>query len=444
MCSSPPSCELIPYKGSRKLDMPVEDAPDRLSLVLEPTAVALYCYNSTEHYLKTKHFTIVDAGKTNVNVTSYHIDDKGHICVVDKVSGNDWGGTRVNDEFAQFLETIVDDSGFTRYISVSNPQLQQQHKADLNRLIYGEFEQAKGMFGDEGDHTSSHPSVVNIPNSFLKFYNLAEKLKVESHYSDDAELDGHELTIEPHKMKQFFQSAIDQICQSAFEALERVQKEVKELEDIYLIGRFGGCRLVETIMRDKLQAHYGPKLNIFVPIDHKFATALGAVIFRRNFEIVWFCKAEATYGDIFRVQFSADLHDPAYMIIDERGEILCDSLFRPYIEVGDSILANEVLQVSCMPFESNQTKLPITVYSSAKRDLWYAKDTSKILVAGLAEVGTLIFDLRDIPGRSKFDKEIVLTIDISETEIHLRAHHETTGKEVKVVFDTLSLKGKSN
>ena len=155
-------------------------------------------------------------------------------------------------------------------------------------------------------------------------------------------------------------------------------------------------------------------------------------------------KAEATYGDIFRVQFSAILHDPAHKVIDERGESLCDSLFRPYIEVGDSISADEVLQVSCMPFERNQTKLPVTVYSSAKRDLWYAKDTSKILVAGLAEVGTLIFDLREIPGRSKFDKKIVLTIDLSETEMHLRAHHETTGKEVKVVFDTLSLKGKSN
>ena len=283
MCSSPPSCELIPYHGSRKLDMPVENAPDRLSLVLEPTAVALYCYNSREHYLKPKHFTIVDAGKTNVNITSYYIDDDGHICVVDKVSGNHWGGTRVNDEFAQFLETIVDDPGFTRYISVSNLQLQQLHKADLNRLIYGEFEMQKIIFGDEDDDTNRMPSALSIPNSFMRFYK-AEKLVavIESRYSDVAELDGNELTIGPQKMKQFFQPAIDQICQSAFGVLERVQKEVEKLEDIYLIGGFGACRLVETIMWDKLQARYGPELNIFLPIEHKLATACGAVIFRRN------------------------------------------------------------------------------------------------------------------------------------------------------------------
>ena len=60
---------------------------------------------------------------------------------------------------------IVDDPGFTQYISVSDPQLQQQHKADLNRLIYGEFEQQKIIFGDEENMKNQslinwHPKLV--------------------------------------------------------------------------------------------------------------------------------------------------------------------------------------------------------------------------------------------------------------------------------------------
>ena len=378
-----------------------------------------------------------------MGITSYRIDQEGHICVVDKPIGNDWGGTRVNEEFVQFLETIVDDLNFKRYLSVLNPQLQQQNKADLNRLIYGEFEGQKICFGDEEDATN--PAVLNIPNSFVKFYKQ-EKLEaaINLKYKDVVELNGSELTIYSQKMKEFFQPSIDKICEDAVSALERVKKEVDKLEAVLLVGGFGGCKLIKKVMKDKLQARYGPELNIFVPIDHKLATACGAVIFRRNPEVLWFSKAKATYGDILKVQFIAGVHDPAYRIIDERGESFCDSLFRPYVEVGDSISADEVLQVSYIPFESNQTTLQITVYSSAKRDLWYAKDRSRKLVAGLAEVGKLIFDMSGIPGRSKFDKEIVLTIDLSQTEMHLRAHHKKTGKEVKVLFDTLSLESKSN
>ena len=41
----------------------------------------------------------------------------------------------------------MDDSGFKRYTSES-----QQHKADLNKLLYGEFERQKVIFGSEEDY----------------------------------------------------------------------------------------------------------------------------------------------------------------------------------------------------------------------------------------------------------------------------------------------------
>ena len=220
MCSSPPSCTLIPCNDSRKLDKPKEDDPDRLSLALEPEAAGLYCQNSGEHHFKPRHFTVLDIGGGTVDITSYCIDDEGHICVVDKASGNDWGGTRVNEKFMQFLETIVDDPGFTQYTSVPHPQLQQQHKADLNKLVYGEFEKQKNIFGDDVEENRL-PAVVTIPNSFMKFYNPGKlEAAINSLYKDVAELDASELTIEPPKMKEFFEEAIKQICRYAFLALE--------------------------------------------------------------------------------------------------------------------------------------------------------------------------------------------------------------------------------
>ena len=422
---------------SEKMDRPTEYSPDRLSLALEPEAAGLFCYNDGEHRCKPTHFTVLDIGGGTVDITSYCIDQQGRIFVVDKASGNDWGGTQVNEEFAQFMATIVNDPGFQKYLSVPDPQLQQLHKADHNKLIYNHFEVQKIAFGNE--EVAIIPAVVNIPNSFLKFYK-PETLEaaINSQYKDVIELDGNELTIEPQKMKDFFQPAIEQMCDDAGNALERVKKVVM-LKAIYLVGGFGGCKFIKKVIKDYVQHQYGTVVDVFVPVDHKMAVACGAIIFRNNTKAIWARKAEATYGDILSAQFRADLHDPAYMITDERGERLCSSLFRPYIEAGDTIFADEVLQVSCIPLESNQPTLDFTIYSSDKRNIKYAKDKHQKLVAGLKEVGKLVFDLRGIPGKNKFEKEIVLTIDLSQTEIQLKAYHKWQAeREVRVVFDTIA------
>ena len=347
-----------------------------------------------------------------MDITSYHIDDYDRICVVDKASGNDWGGTRVNEQFSKFLETMVGDPGFTKYVQdrrgrdyVPDPRLQRQHKADLNKLIYGNFEMQKIHFGDKEDDDDRVPAVITIPRSFLEFYG-EEKLEttIELHYSEVADLDGGDLTLEPQQMQQFFQPAIDQVCQETILALTRVRKAVKTLDVIYLVGGFGGCNLIKKAVQDYLQRHY-LHLKVFVPIDHKMAIACGAVIFRRNPEVIWARKAEATYGDIVCVHFDVENHAYAYKITDEHGVDFCSSLFRAFTENGDTICANEVLQNSVLPFSSKQTEMVFNVYSSEERDIFYAMDTDDNLVPELKFIGTLVFDLKGIPGESKYDKK---------------------------------------
>ena len=437
LCSSPPSCALVLHNESTKLERPSEDEPDRLSLALEPEGAGLYCHNSGEHSQKPKHFTVLDIGGGTVDITSYCIDDDGRICVVDKASGNDWGGTRVNEKFMEFLGSIVDDPGCNRYLSITDPQLQELHKADFNKLVYGEFEKQKNIFGDEDNDYERVPAVMNIPNTFLKFYNEKLQAGIQSKYEDVADLEGSELTIEPQQMKKFFEPAIDQICESAFNALERVKKCVKKLEAVYLVGGFGGCKFTKKVVQDTLRDKFGSELNVFVPIEHKMAIACGAVIFRRNPEVIWARKAEATYGDIIAMPFNPDIHDRAHKVIDERGQYYCRDLFRAYSEIGDTICANEVLQNTCLPFGSYQTELCFRIYSSDERDIKYAKDEDYQIVPVLKSVGNLVFDLTGIPGNDENDKTVILTIDLSQTEIQLKAHHEITGKEVKVVLDTL-------
>ena len=152
-----------------------------------------------------------------------------------------------------------------------------------------------------------------------------------------------------------------------------------------------------------------------MPIEHKLAIACGAIIFRRNPEVIWTRKAEATYGDIVLTQFNPDIHDPAHKIIDERGEYYCNDLFRAFTEIGDTICADEVLQNTCLPFECKQTEMCFTMNSSDKRDIWYVRDADKQIAPELKAIGMLHFDLQGIPGTSQYDKSVVLTIDLRNT-----------------------------
>ena len=335
------------------------------------------------------------------------------------------------------MEDIVDDPGFKQYVSVSDAQLQQQHKADLNKLIYSGFETEKMSFDKDDDMTS--PSVIHIPSSFIKFYKRGKlEAKINSQYKGVAELDGYDLNINPHKMRKFFQPAIDKISAAAVDALKRAEEKVGKVEAVYLVGGFGGSRIVKEVVQETLQGKFGSQLEVFVPIDHIMAIACGAIIYRQNPEVIWARKAEATYGDEVCIPFDTNIHDPYYKKVDENGEDYCQSLFRPYVEIGDTICADEVLQNSVVPFDSKMTNICFTVYSSNKRDIWYTKNKNGSLVPELKKIGELVFDLQGIPGRSEYDKRVVLTIDLSQTEIQLKAHHEETKREVKVVLDTLS------
>ena len=436
MCSSSPNCSLVPYSKFRKLERPVENAPDRLFLALEPEVAGLYCQNS--HDKPRKHFTVLDIGGGVLNISSFHIDEEGHICVTDMANGNDWGGTRVNEKFSRFLETIVNDPDFRQYLNVSDVQLRQQHRADLNKLIYESFEQQKMIFGDEDNDDKRNPAHIFVPNSFGRFYGQKNLEKaINAKYRNIAKLDGLELTIEPQKMKEFFQPSIDQIRRYTFLALERVKQEVGKLEAIYLVGGFGGCKFIKKAIKSIMQDRYGLQLEVIVPDEHKLAAACGAVKFRHNPEIIWARKAELTYGDIICSPFDAGIHDPAYKMKSGEGKDYCKHLFRTFIEVGDTIFANEVLQTdSVTPFKSSMTHMTFTIYSSFQRNIWYARDKDGKLATGLKEVGRLVYDVRDIPG--KFDDErVALTVDLSQAEIQFKAHHERTGKEVKVVLDCL-------
>ena len=264
----------------------VEQSPEKLLLASEPESAAVHCQRKAKeaggrsHYLvRANNYLVVDIGGGTVDIASHKFVGD-HIEEIEPPAGNFWGGTTVNEEFSKFLQEFVDDPMFSSYITNSTPEKQAQHKADLNKLLYIEFEMQKKRFGS-GDGGDSY--VVQFPHSFIKQYkdSLVEKgraLNSKGYKSVQFEDDSAVMRIQDSKMAEFFQPAIDGIA-SLLEAYMKKYKIAHTIDTIYWVGGFGGCeylhKRLEAIMEETF---LGCKYYFPIPPAPELAVVLGATV----------------------------------------------------------------------------------------------------------------------------------------------------------------------
>ena len=193
-------------------------------------------------------------------------------------SNSSCGGTTVNEEFSKFLQDFVDDPKFSRYMVKCPPETQTRHQADLNELLYIEFETQKIRFGS-GDGGDSYR--VQFPRSFVKQYNnnLVEKGRALSSKGDNSiqvEDDGAVMLIEYSKMAEIFQPAIVRIA-NLLEAHMKNHKIACTIDIIYCVGGFGGCEYLHKQLEAIIQERFlGCRYYFPIPPNPALAVILGA------------------------------------------------------------------------------------------------------------------------------------------------------------------------
>ena len=407
----------------------MEKDPDKLSLALEPECAAIYCQNMSEQQVATysvaqkpyqsTRYLVVDIGGGTVDIYAQKVSSipDRHVEVVHPPTGNDCGGSRVNKEFEKFLEKLVNDEGFSRYLHTDDPVTNAKHSADLNKLVSMHFEEQKILFGSRGG-VGLKPSsklTVRFPFTFLDFYknDIDEGIK----RMKDARLTqvGQDLRIQYSKMEDFFKPVVEKMLKCISQTLKDVEEK---LDTIYLVGGFGGSKYIYTRISEQL----GNQYRYITPAEPDFAVIHGAVLFRHNPDIVYARKADATYGIGISIPFDPLIHDPAYKI-DE----MCSNIFSTVVERGDLVHTKEVFRLVYVPTKYQQTTKSITIYSTSEKDVWYT--------TGKRKIGEFI--MPDLTGDE--NRKIDITFDLSHTEIQVKAHDRTSGDEVKVTLDFLSV-----
>ncbi|XP_011407330.1 PREDICTED: uncharacterized protein LOC105314706 [Amphimedon queenslandica] len=289
----------------------------------------------------------------------------------------------------ELLQEAVDDKGFESFIKsgVSN-------KAVINKLVFEDFEEQKKVFGDATPGIDE--MVLKLPRAFINHY----------------------------------ENRIIECVRAAFDKLP------SKINTVYLVGGFGGCRFVRQKIEEAIAQHCGILYdNIVCPQYPGLAVVSGAVMWRKDPNIIQSRVADATYGIAGGPIFNPSIHDEHYKFVDEDGVLRCDNVLCVYVLKGETI-KDYVYKITYIPHSQWSTQAHITIYCTTDDGVQYVRDKKgKVTVR---KIGELIFDIPNPENIPRNERAYDVFMDFSGTEIQARAQYTITGEEVKTVCDFLS------
>ena len=392
--------------------------------------VAPYCENPSGSYVPHSYM-LVDIGGGTVDISAHKMTDCGpnKSPVVEELHsplGNDWGGTRVNQEFVKFLERLVTDLGFSEYVSTPDMEVNIRNLCELNHLINVVFEEQKQIFG-RLPKEKRKDIVIRLPVSMLDVYREELLKGVETVAPTQVKLVRQNLRISPEKMEDFFKPVVSEILSCVRRMAEDVQGYI---DVIYLVGGFGGS----PYMYWKILEEFGISYRCVVPPSPEYAVVEGAVIYRADPSVIHSRRADATYGKSVIRPFNSKIHDQSHKFnIDDTW--FCNDLFQVIIEADEVVHPDYVYTCTSLPSHCHQKNMCVEVFSSPlKADkVWYVNEAHTA-----QKIGEIVVDFSSLT-TSKL-REVEFTFDFSHTEILVTAYDTLSGVEFKTVVDFLSQK----
>ena len=349
-------------------ELPDKYFPERLSLALEPECGAIYCHEMQKQRRIAPHcprlpnaslpssyaYLIADIGGGTADISAHKVSTSPlYVEELHRSVGNNCGGAKVNSQFKIFLQDLVDDQFFSKYISEKeSPDKWVDNRFDLDELINTKFEEYKEAYG----HLELKRKVtIGLPDSFMDVYGNVLKQSVEARDDENVQLVGKSLRISLDKMEEFFTPVIDEITSCISGLMDAVASQCS-IDVIYLVGGFGGTPYVYR----KFVEAFRERCEIIVPRSPEYAIVEGAVLYRRDPKFVRARKADATYGKSVIRTFKEGIHNPDKKFV-VGGTEYCEDLFQTIVGVEDTVHPDHVYVTTSSPLQPEQSQMTIEV-----------------------------------------------------------------------------------
>lgn len=398
-----------------------------LLIALEPEAASIYCkhlpvnkragnskVNLDSFSVGTKYL-VLDAGGGTIDITVQEVQAGGRLREVYKANGGNWGGTRVDEAFMEFLRDVVGEGVMNRFRS--------ECRADYVSLCR-DFEIKKRTIKPEMDQkiTFKIPIAINEFYQEMKGRSLRENSE-GSKYGHRIAWIGDKLRVDSEIAKGLFKVTCDSILEHVYMILQ--QSEVANTETILMVGGFSESPMLRAAVMDRF-----PDKRVIIPNESGLSVLKGAVLFGFNTTVIASRICKYTYGISVRGDFRPGI-DPEEKKVLVRGRLLCEDRFSKHAEVGQSIALDEATpEQTYRPSEPNQTKVALKVYVTESLDPEYVDDE------GCTYLGSLTVDMPDITDGLK--RVIGVQMTFGGTELAVNARNVKTNEVTTASLDFLN------
>ncbi|XP_071128428.1 heat shock 70 kDa protein 12B-like [Mytilus edulis] len=278
----------------------------RLCIALEPEAAALYCQHKQrmiDEYAEKSiarigqgaNYLLIDIGGGTVDIVAHKklIHDKvEELC---SASGNHCGGTSIDREFMQMIETIVGENVIKG--------LKKEYALDHLEFIRA-LEILKNCIGKREKPTINMSIPITALNDLCeKFGKGSFSAAVsQSDYKNYLEIKKNKLQVHMTLAKEKFKSVTDKIVKEIENVLTRV--EGSTIDTFYVVGGCAESSIIQEAIKDSFKDK-----RIVTPEEPTLAVLKGAVLFGHTPDFVTSRVTRFAYGRRIRPIFNVLDHD---------------------------------------------------------------------------------------------------------------------------------------
>ncbi|KAG0744279.1 hypothetical protein G6F26_008182 [Rhizopus arrhizus] len=367
-----------------------DDHRDRLMLISEPEAAALYCEKKCDQF-NLKHndrFMICDAGGGTVDLIVFEIDERSgrKLRECTKGHGQSCGSVFLDRRMRKLLK-----KKFKEYLSTIPASAFESMMDNFVELIKPQFDGVEDQF-------ITLPASMNLAS----LNNPAIGLE-----------DGMLCLTAAELKKEVFEPVIKEVLNLCEEQLQKAQR----LEAIFLVGGFGSS----NYLFERVQEEFGSRVGLVaVPPRCELAVVRGAVYFGLNPHVVTTRIPRYWYGIDTTTTFEEGVDPPSYKIIRADGSVRCDNRFSVYVRRGQPLDIDNCVSKDFFAYYPHHTTCTL-----------YAADTEEqpryTTSPGVHKVANFTIPMPALTGVMEGEK-VDLTIKMYFGEVELRVEAVIRGK----------------
>lgn len=300
--------------------------------------------------------------------------------------------------------------------------------------MYNTFEKLKCNFGRNYTKVRPQDYKIEIPYQIFCAYTGDQITKnIADSNLKGVSLDSanHWLWFTAEALEEYlFQNTMNKIITCIRQALHNIDNDVTTM---YLVGGFGGCSYVYSKVNEETW-HWQRKFTILQLEYPQLAVIRGAILWRKNPEVIKTRTVDATYGVLTNIPYDTNYNPIHKSYVDDNGDQQM-AVFCSFIEKGDLLPTDEVITREFLPRQGSNG-IHLRLLSSDKKAIQFPiDDDGKPTVTDIGTIDIAVPNPNNLP---REECKVEVTMDFSGTEIQAKAKYVINNSEVKIVCDFLS------